>query len=81
LGLRSLFRRGEADRELNEELGEFLEMATQEKMRQGVTQRDALREVRLERGRRMTGVKRLSGEESGSNRKNSGGVRSHVIDS
>src|SRR5882724_11709069 len=48
--LRSLFRREEVGRELDEELGAFLEMATQEKMRQGLSRGDALREVRLERG-------------------------------
>jgi putative ABC transport system permease protein len=49
-GLRALFRREEGARELDEELGGFLEMATQEKMRQGMSRKDALREVRLERG-------------------------------
>lgn len=49
-GLRSLFRKEKVDRELNEELGQYLEMATQEKMRQGMSRRDALREVRLEQG-------------------------------
>lgn len=49
-GLRSLFRREQVGRELDAELGEFLEMATQEKMRQGLSREDALREVRLERG-------------------------------
>jgi putative ABC transport system permease protein len=50
-GLRSLFRAEEVERELDEELGGFLEMATQEKMRKGMSREDALREVRLERGR------------------------------
>ncbi len=49
-GLRSLFRKGQVDRELNEELGSYLEMEAAEKMRQGVSHKDALREVRLERG-------------------------------
>lgn len=49
-GFRSLFRKAEVDRELNEELGTFLEMATQEKMRNGMSHKEAAREVRLERG-------------------------------
>ena len=49
-GLRSLFRKERVDRELDEELGAYLEMAAAEKMRQGVSRKDALREVRLERG-------------------------------
>ena len=49
-GLRSLFRKNQVDRELDEELGAYLEMETAEKMRQGVGRKDALREVRLERG-------------------------------
>jgi putative ABC transport system permease protein len=49
-GLRSLFRQQRADGELDEELEGFLEMATQEKMTQGMSRTDALREVRLERG-------------------------------
>jgi putative ABC transport system permease protein len=49
-GLRALFRKEEGARELDEELGGFLEMATQEKMGQGMSRKDALREVRLERG-------------------------------
>src|SRR2546427_8671193 len=50
IGLRSLFRKEQVDRELNEELGAYLEMEAAEKMRQGVSRKDALREVRLERG-------------------------------
>src|SRR5882672_3616813 len=49
-GLRSLFRRDQVDLELNEELGAYLEMEAAEKMRQGVSRKDALRAVRLERG-------------------------------
>src|SRR5438309_10327221 len=49
IGLRSLFR-NQVDRELDEELGAYLEMEAAEKMRQGVSRKDALREVRLERG-------------------------------
>src|SRR3989440_11854495 len=50
IGLRSLFRKNQVDRELDEELGAYLEMEAAEKMRQGVSRKDALREVRLERG-------------------------------
>src|SRR5437879_12383491 len=49
-GLRSLFRRKQVDRELNEELGTYLEMAAAEKMRQGMSRQEAVRVVRLERG-------------------------------
>ena len=49
IGLRSLFRKNQVDRELDEELGAYLEMEAAEKMRQGVSRKDALREVRLER--------------------------------
>src|SRR5437016_2851835 len=49
-GLRSLFRKERVDRELDEELGAYLEMEAAEKMRQGVSRKDALREVRLDRG-------------------------------
>lgn len=49
-GLRSLFRKKQADSELNEELSGFLEMAANEKMKQGQSRRDALRAVRLEQG-------------------------------
>jgi predicted permease len=50
IGLRSLFRKNQVDRELDEELGAYLEMEVAEKVRQGVSRTDALREVRLERG-------------------------------
>src|SRR5258705_515082 len=49
-GLRSLFRKNQVDRELDEELGAYLEMEAAEKMREGVSRKDAVREVRLERG-------------------------------
>src|SRR5258706_6719119 len=49
-GLRSLFRKEQVDRELNEELGAYLEMEAAEKMKQGMSRKDALRAVRLERG-------------------------------
>lgn len=49
-GLRSLFRRERFERQLDEELRGFLEMAAEEKVRQGLSRKDALRAVRLERG-------------------------------
>lgn len=49
-GIRSLFQKKRADRELDEELRGFMEMATEESMKQGRSQKDALRAVRLERG-------------------------------
>jgi predicted permease len=49
-GLRSLFRKEQVARELDEELRVYLEMATEEKMMQGMSRKDALRAVRLERG-------------------------------
>src|SRR5882724_5757906 len=49
-GMRALFRKEQVSRELDEELNGFLEMAVEEKMKQGMRQKDALRAVRLERG-------------------------------
>src|SRR5215469_1180199 len=49
-GLRSLFRREWMDRELDEELRAYQEMAAEEKIKRGMSRKDALREVRLERG-------------------------------
>ncbi len=49
-GLRSLLRKDQPDRELDEELASFLEMAAEEKIKQGMSRKDALRAVRLERG-------------------------------
>ncbi len=49
-GLRSLFRKEQINKELDEELNGFLEMAAEEKMKQGMNRKDALRAVRLERG-------------------------------
>jgi predicted permease len=49
-GLRSLFRKEQVSQELDEELNGFLEMAAEEKMKQGMSREDALRVVRLERG-------------------------------
>jgi hypothetical protein len=49
-GLRALLRKEQHNRELDEELNSFLELAAEEKMRQGMSRKDALRAVRLERG-------------------------------
>jgi len=49
-GLRSLFRKEQVSQELDEELNGFLEMAAEEKMKQGMSRKDTLRAVRLERG-------------------------------
>jgi hypothetical protein len=49
-GLRSLFRRKQVDQELDEELRAFLEMAAEEKMKQGINRQDAHRSMRLEQG-------------------------------
>src|SRR5216684_2698562 len=49
-GLRSLFRKERVEGEFDEELSGFLEMAAEEKMKQGMSRKDALRAVRLERG-------------------------------
>jgi hypothetical protein len=49
-GLRALFRKEQADRELDEELRAYLEMAIEEKMKDGMSRQDATRAVRLERG-------------------------------
>src|ERR1700722_17435856 len=49
-GLRSLFRKEQVSKDLDEELSGFLEMATEEKMKRGISGVDALRAVRRERG-------------------------------
>jgi hypothetical protein len=49
-GLRSLLRKERLEAEFDEELRGFLEMAAEEKMKQGMSRREALRAVRLERG-------------------------------
>src|SRR5690348_218802 len=49
-GLRSLFRKEQVDQELEEELRAYQEMATAEKMKNGMSRKEALRAVRLERG-------------------------------
>src|ERR1700752_5316283 len=50
IGLRSLLRKEQVNQELDEELNGFLEMAAEEKMKQGMSRKDALRGVRLECG-------------------------------
>ena len=47
-GLRSLFRKEQVSQELDEELNGFLELDAEEKMKQGMSRKDALRAVRLE---------------------------------
>jgi putative ABC transport system permease protein len=49
-GLRSLLRRKKTEQELDAELGAFLELAAEEKMKRGMSRDDALRAVRLEQG-------------------------------
>src|SRR6516165_9363853 len=49
-GLRSLFRKEQVDRELDEELRAYQEMAAEEKIKDGMGRTEALRAVRLERG-------------------------------
>jgi len=49
-GLRSLFCKEQVSKELDEEVNGFLEMAAEEKMKQGMSRQDALRRVRWERG-------------------------------
>jgi putative ABC transport system permease protein len=49
-GLRSLFQKKQVEEDLDEELNGFLEMAAEEKIKQGMTRKEALRAVRLERG-------------------------------
>jgi putative ABC transport system permease protein len=49
-GLRSLLRKEQVDRELDEELRAYQEMAAEEKIKHGMSRKDAFRAVRLERG-------------------------------
>jgi predicted permease len=49
-GVRSLFQRKREERELDEELRGFLDMAVEDKMKQGMNRKEAARAVRLERG-------------------------------
>jgi hypothetical protein len=48
--LRSLFRRKKVNQELDDELAAYVEMAAAEKVKQGMSQKEALRAVRLQRG-------------------------------
>jgi macrolide transport system ATP-binding/permease protein len=48
-GLQSLLRRKKTEQELDKELGAFLDMAVEEKIKGGMSCEDALRAVRLER--------------------------------
>ena len=50
VGLRVLFRKKQVSQELDEELNGFLQMAVEEKMKQGMSRKEAVRTVRLERG-------------------------------
>jgi hypothetical protein len=47
-GLRSLVRKEQVDRELDEEVGAYLEMAAAEKMKDGLSHKEALRAVRVD---------------------------------
>jgi putative ABC transport system permease protein len=49
-GLRSLFRKKSVDEDLDEELRGFLDMAAEEKMKNGMSRKEALRSVRLDHG-------------------------------
>src|SRR6266851_4648007 len=49
-GLRSLFRREQMDEELDEEVRTYLAMAAEEKMKTGMSRKDAVRAARLELG-------------------------------
>jgi hypothetical protein len=49
-GVRALFRKEQVGRELDEELRTYQEMATEEKVKQGLSRMEAARAVRLERG-------------------------------
>ena len=49
-GLEALFRRERVEREMDEELRAYVEMAIEEKVQQGMSREEAARAVRLERG-------------------------------
>src|SRR5579864_5732910 len=49
-GVRSLFQKDRMEREMDEELGEFLDAAVKEKMRRGMSRQEALRAARIELG-------------------------------
>ena len=48
--LRSLLRKEQGEREADEEVRSFLEMAVDEKMKEGMNREEVARAVRLERG-------------------------------
>jgi predicted permease len=49
-GLKALFRKGKADAELDEELGDYLDAAAAQKMEEGMSRKEARRAARLEMG-------------------------------
>jgi putative ABC transport system permease protein len=57
-GLRSWLRRKQLDRELDDELAAYLEMAVEEKMKKGMSREEARRAVRIEQGT-VEGVKEI----------------------
>jgi putative ABC transport system permease protein len=65
-GLQSLLRRKKTEQELDEEVGAFLDMAVEEKMKSGISPDEAVRAVRLEQGSREVSreVVRADGWES-----------------
>lgn len=57
-GLRSLFRREQVDRDLEEELRGYQETAAEEKIKDGMSRAEAFRAVRLKRGN-LEGTKEI----------------------
>jgi putative ABC transport system permease protein len=55
-GIRALFRKQEAEQELDDELRDYLESAAEQNMRAGMSREEALRKARLEMGS-MEGLK------------------------
>src|SRR5437870_10055110 len=49
-GLRGLFRKEQVEREMDEELGGYLDAAVNEKMRRGMSREEAMRAARIEMG-------------------------------
>ena len=49
-GVRALFRKQESERELDDELRDYLECAAEQNMRAGMSQEEAFRKARLEMG-------------------------------
>src|SRR5687767_4194860 len=56
-GLTALLHRSRVERELDAELGEFLEAAIEQKMRGGASRADATRMARLEMGSSAAAIK------------------------